>query len=369
MTAVLQAQGLGKSYGRRWALTRLHAGHPGRARRRAGRPQRGRQDHAAEPGRRHAHADRGHDRGARRPPRGRPGAAGQGRLRRPGHPHLRRAERRRPPAARRPAQPRLGRRAGAAAGSSGSASTRRSGPGKLSGGQRAQLALTLGVAKRPELLILDEPVASLDPLARREFLQDLMEAVAEHELSVVLSSHLVSDLERVCDYLIVLVASRVQRRRRRRHAAGHPPPAHRRRAATRPGSRPTSTSSPRATPTGRPRCSSAPTRRSTTPPGRSASSAWRTSSSPTWASRRRTATAGPRWRPSDDLADLAPVPRPGRADGRRASPSSPSSSALTGPGLADDYADRDRGLQRRDDAARASSEQFFQRPPEPRSWP
>ena len=80
----------------------------------------------------------------------------------------------------------------------------------LSGGQRAQLALTLGVAKRPELLILDEPVASLDPLARREFLQDLMEAVAEHELSVVLSSHLVSDVERVCDYLIVLVASRVR---------------------------------------------------------------------------------------------------------------------------------------------------------------
>jgi ABC-2 type transport system ATP-binding protein len=82
--------------------------------------------------------------------------------------------------------------------------------GRLSGGQRAQLALTLGVAKRPELLILDEPVSSLDPLARREFLQDLMEAVAEHELSVVLSSHLVSDLERVCDHLIVLVASRVR---------------------------------------------------------------------------------------------------------------------------------------------------------------
>jgi ABC-2 type transport system ATP-binding protein len=81
---------------------------------------------------------------------------------------------------------------------------------KLSGGQRAQLALTLGIAKRPELLILDEPVASLDPLARREFLQDLMEAVAEHELSVVLSSHLVSDLERTCDYLVVLVDSRVQ---------------------------------------------------------------------------------------------------------------------------------------------------------------
>jgi ABC-2 type transport system ATP-binding protein len=82
--------------------------------------------------------------------------------------------------------------------------------GKLSGGQRAQLALTLGIAKRPDLLILDEPVASLDPLARREFLQDLMEAVAEQELSVVLSSHLVSDVERACDYLIVLVDSRVQ---------------------------------------------------------------------------------------------------------------------------------------------------------------
>jgi len=82
--------------------------------------------------------------------------------------------------------------------------------GTLSGGQRAQLALTLAIAKRPELLILDEPVASLDPLARREFLADLMEATAEQELSVVLSSHLVADLERVCDYLIVLAGSRVR---------------------------------------------------------------------------------------------------------------------------------------------------------------
>jgi len=81
--------------------------------------------------------------------------------------------------------------------------------GKLSGGQRAQLALTVAVAKRPDLLILDEPVASLDPLARRSFLRHLMESVAENESSVILSSHLVSDLERVCDYLIVLVASRV----------------------------------------------------------------------------------------------------------------------------------------------------------------
>jgi len=82
--------------------------------------------------------------------------------------------------------------------------------GKLSGGQRAQLSLTLAIAKTPELLILDEPVASLDPLARREFLQSLMSYIADHQASVVLSSHLVSDLERVCDYLIVLVASRVR---------------------------------------------------------------------------------------------------------------------------------------------------------------
>jgi ABC-2 type transport system ATP-binding protein len=82
--------------------------------------------------------------------------------------------------------------------------------GSLSGGERAQLALTMAVAKRPELVLLDEPVASLDPLARREFLQSLMEVVAERGTSVVLSSHLIADLERVCDYLVVLVASRVQ---------------------------------------------------------------------------------------------------------------------------------------------------------------
>jgi len=82
--------------------------------------------------------------------------------------------------------------------------------GSLSGGQRAQLALTLAIAKRPELLILDEPVASLDPLARRQFLTSLSEIVSEQGVSVVLSSHLVADLERVCDYLVVLVASRVR---------------------------------------------------------------------------------------------------------------------------------------------------------------
>jgi ABC-2 type transport system ATP-binding protein len=82
--------------------------------------------------------------------------------------------------------------------------------GTLSGGQRAQLALTLAIAKRPELLILDEPIASLDPLARREFLQVLMETTAENEVSVIMSSHLVADLERISEYLVVLVDSRVQ---------------------------------------------------------------------------------------------------------------------------------------------------------------
>ena len=80
----------------------------------------------------------------------------------------------------------------------------------LSGGQRAQVALGLALAKRPTVLLLDEPVAALDPLARREFLASLAVAVAEHEVTVVLSSHLVHDLERVCDFVILLAASRVQ---------------------------------------------------------------------------------------------------------------------------------------------------------------
>jgi ABC-2 type transport system ATP-binding protein len=82
--------------------------------------------------------------------------------------------------------------------------------GKLSGGQQAQVALVLALAKRPELIILDEPLAPLDPLARREFLQTLMEEVAASGLTVLLSSHNLAELERVCDHLVLLVGGRVQ---------------------------------------------------------------------------------------------------------------------------------------------------------------
>ena len=82
--------------------------------------------------------------------------------------------------------------------------------GTLSGGQRAQVALSLTLAKRPRLLLLDEPVAALDPLARRQFLATLADAVAAGGLTVMLSSHLIADLERVCDHLILLAGSRVQ---------------------------------------------------------------------------------------------------------------------------------------------------------------
>ncbi|MEV6974734.1 ABC transporter ATP-binding protein [Kitasatospora sp. NPDC093806] len=82
--------------------------------------------------------------------------------------------------------------------------------GRLSGGQRAQVALGLALAKRPRLLLLDEPVAALDPLARHEFMQELMGAVGDYGTTVLLSSHLLADLERVCDHLVLLHTSRVQ---------------------------------------------------------------------------------------------------------------------------------------------------------------
>jgi ABC-2 type transport system ATP-binding protein len=81
---------------------------------------------------------------------------------------------------------------------------------KLSGGQQAQVSLALALGKRPELLLLDEPASNLDPLARREFLTELVDAVASDGITVVLSSHLIADVERVCDYLVIISEGRVQ---------------------------------------------------------------------------------------------------------------------------------------------------------------
>jgi ABC-2 type transport system ATP-binding protein len=81
---------------------------------------------------------------------------------------------------------------------------------KLSGGQRAQVALALALAKKPKLLLLDEPVAALDPLARHDFLSSLTQAVAEEDLTIVMSSHLLADLERVSDHVIVMASGKTQ---------------------------------------------------------------------------------------------------------------------------------------------------------------
>ncbi len=82
--------------------------------------------------------------------------------------------------------------------------------GKLSGGQRAQVALALALAKRPRVLILDEPLAALDPLARRDFLRSLLDSAAATHLTVLLSSHLIGELARVCDHLVVIRNGRLR---------------------------------------------------------------------------------------------------------------------------------------------------------------
>lgn len=86
----------------------------------------------------------------------------------------------------------------------------RSKVGKLSGGQQAQVALTLALARRPGVIVLDEPLANLDPLARHDVMRSLMTGVAETGMTVVLSSHVVSDLQDTCDWLVVLNGGRVQ---------------------------------------------------------------------------------------------------------------------------------------------------------------
>ena len=82
--------------------------------------------------------------------------------------------------------------------------------GRLSGGQQAQLALTLALARRPRLLVLDEPMAMLDPLARHDFMATVMTAMVEDDVSVLLSSHVLAELERVADYLVLLSGGTVQ---------------------------------------------------------------------------------------------------------------------------------------------------------------
>src|SRR5438309_10467479 len=80
----------------------------------------------------------------------------------------------------------------------------------LSTGQRAQVALTLALGKRPELLLLDEPVANLDPVARLTLLEELMSIVAEHGLTVVFSANALADIERVCEHIVILMNGRVR---------------------------------------------------------------------------------------------------------------------------------------------------------------
>src|SRR5439155_23549649 len=79
-----------------------------------------------------------------------------------------------------------------------------------SGGQRAQVALTLVLAKQPDLMLLDEPLSNLDPLARRDFLTSMFDACTDTGAAVLFSSHVVAELERICDYLIVLRAGRIR---------------------------------------------------------------------------------------------------------------------------------------------------------------
>ena len=188
----------------------LHVAHPSRARRRPRRSERSGQVHAAQPRCWAARADRRLDHRARRAARARRRPARPRRLRPAGCGPLLRGSRSRTTCASASTAIPVGTTDAAHARLGELGLRPRQRAGRLSGGQRAQLLLTIALAKRPELLLLDEPVASLDPLARREFLGLLMSTVAGHDVSIVLSSHLVSDIERVCDFLIVLVDSRVR---------------------------------------------------------------------------------------------------------------------------------------------------------------
>jgi ABC-2 type transport system ATP-binding protein len=81
--------------------------------------------------------------------------------------------------------------------------------GKLSGGQQAQLALVMALAKKPALLLLDEPLANVDPVARREFMKILMKAATEKGITIFISSHIITELEPICDYLVILSSPKI----------------------------------------------------------------------------------------------------------------------------------------------------------------
>jgi energy-coupling factor transporter ATP-binding protein EcfA2 len=159
----------------------------------------------------------------------------------------------------------------------------------LSGGQRAQVSLTMALAKRAPLLVLDEPVSSLDPVARLEFMREVMASAADTGLTVVIASHVVSELERLCDWLIVLTGGRVQLAGPADDllaATGCSPSPARPRTPSFPGSPSTA-----PTATGTPPCWSAPTRhcwrRSSAPDGRPTRWASNSSSWPTCSAARR----------------------------------------------------------------------------------
>ncbi|MFJ3088193.1 ATP-binding cassette domain-containing protein [Streptomyces sp. NPDC086838] len=81
---------------------------------------------------------------------------------------------------------------------------------ELSGGQRTRLALALALGKRAELLLLDEPMADLDPLARHQLMGALMAEAAEHRTTIVMSSHILGELDGACDHLLLVDGGRVR---------------------------------------------------------------------------------------------------------------------------------------------------------------
>jgi len=222
----------------------------------------------------------------------------------------------------------------------------------LSTGQRAQVALALALGKRPELLLLDEPVANLDPVARLELLEELMGAVAAEGITVVLSANALADVERVCDHLVILVDGRVRLAGDTEQLVGEhvlvvgprldrpgEPPLHATRRSTRPATRPASPAR-RARPVTRlawrARPATRPTIASDSPLERSSRSATPNARPSAWCAARRcppvptapssgrrrlkrssSATCAPRHgRCTDALARLAPAPDPDRRDAR-----------------------------------------------------